>query len=208
MATTSTPHQLIIEEIRKNKKTEPKIFPFLLMVDKEAFGKLDEQVFILKSFWRSEGNKIAVARKADTQSIVGYACYQTDSKTGGVYLMRIGVRSKCQRQGIGRQLMDYLFTKFPKHLALDVSTDNVKAVNFYQRVGLVITETYLSEEKVEFNKFETPSTFKHVKWVPRGAAAIEEQKGGCGECWATPSGKKSESDDTETLVSDSEMIEQ
>ena len=33
---------LILEEIKKNKKTEPKIFPFLLMVDKEAFGKIDE----------------------------------------------------------------------------------------------------------------------------------------------------------------------
>ena len=27
---------LILEEIKKNKKTEPKIFPFLLMVDKEG----------------------------------------------------------------------------------------------------------------------------------------------------------------------------
>lgn len=37
-----TQHQLVIEEIRKNKKTEPKIFPFLLMIDKEAFGKIEE----------------------------------------------------------------------------------------------------------------------------------------------------------------------
>lgn len=57
---------LIIEEIKKNKKTEPKVFPFLLMVDREAFGRLDEQVFILKYFWKSQGNKIAVARKPDT----------------------------------------------------------------------------------------------------------------------------------------------
>lgn len=48
----------------------------------------------------------------------------------------------------------------------------MKAVSFYQRVGLVITETYLSEDKVEFNKFETPDTFKHVKWVSRGAAPV------------------------------------
>jgi hypothetical protein len=93
----SSSHNLVIEEIKKNKKTEPKVFPFLLMVDKEAFGKLDELVYILKTFWKSPANKIAVARKADTQSIVGYACYQEDTKTKGVYLMRIGVRSKCQR---------------------------------------------------------------------------------------------------------------
>lgn len=59
-------HKLIIEEIKKNKKTEPKVFPFLLMVDREAFGKIDEQVYILKTFWKSPGNKIAVAKKADT----------------------------------------------------------------------------------------------------------------------------------------------
>lgn len=57
--------------------------------------------------------------------------------------------------------MDYLFEKYPKHLSLDVSTDNVKAVQFYKKVGLTISDTYLSEEKVEFNKFETPEGFVH-----------------------------------------------
>lgn len=94
------PTALIMEEIKKNKKTEPKIFPFLLLIDKEAFGKLDCQTYILKSFWKSQANKIVVARKPDTKSIVGYACF-LDLK-GGCYLMRIGVRSNCQRQGIGR----------------------------------------------------------------------------------------------------------
>jgi GNAT superfamily N-acetyltransferase len=128
------------------------------MVDKEAFGKLDEQTFILKQFWNSQANKIVVARKSDTKSIVGYACYL--EMDGGCYLMRIGVRSKCQRQGIGRKLMDYLFNKYPKHLSLDVSIDNTKAVSFYLRCGLQVTKTYLSEEKTEFNTFETPKGFK------------------------------------------------
>jgi hypothetical protein len=66
---------LILEEIKKNKKTEPQIFPFLLVVDKEAFGKIDQQTYILKTFWKSQFNKIVVARKSDTQSIVGYACF-------------------------------------------------------------------------------------------------------------------------------------
>lgn len=56
----------MLEEVKKNKKTEPKVFPFLLMVDKEAFGKIDEQVYILKTFWKSPLNKIVVARKTDT----------------------------------------------------------------------------------------------------------------------------------------------
>ena len=55
--------------------------------------------------------------------------------------------------------MDYLFTKYPNHLSLDVSSDNVKAVHFYHKCGLALVETYLSEDKVEFKKFETPQGF-------------------------------------------------
>lgn len=153
--------KILIEEVRKIKKNEPKVFPFLMMVDKEAFGKLEDQLFILKSFWKSAANKIIVARKADTQSIVGYACFLETQ--GGCYLMRIGVRSKSQRQGIGRKMMVYLFQRYPKHLSLDVSTDNDKAVQFYSRIGLGIVDTYLSEEKVEFNKFETPQDFVYIE---------------------------------------------
>lgn len=96
--------------------------------------------------------------------------------------------------------MDYLFEKYPKHLSLDVSTDNVKAVNFYKRVGLDVTNTYLSEDKVEFNKFETPAGFIHVKRV----YTIKEEVKRCAE-EETSSGKRSDSDDTDTLVSDTDM---
>lgn len=74
--------------------------------------------------------------------------------------MRIGVRSKCQRLGIGRRIMHYLLAKYPNYLSLDVSTDNDKAIGFYQRIGLDLTETYLSGDKVEFAKFEMPKDFK------------------------------------------------
>lgn len=77
--------------------------------------------------------------------------------------MRIGVRSRCQRQGIGRKLMVYLFNKYPAHLSLDVSTDNDKAVTFYQRIGLMIADTYVTDDKVEFNKFETPEGFSYIE---------------------------------------------
>lgn len=74
--------------------------------------------------------------------------------------MRIAVRTKCQRLGIGRRLMHYLLAKYPNYLSLDVSTDNDKAIGFYKRIGLDLSEIYLSEEKVEFAKFETPKDFK------------------------------------------------
>mmetsp|Transcript_18604 Transcript_18604/g.17702 ORF Transcript_18604/g.17702 Transcript_18604/m.17702 type:complete len:99 (+) Transcript_18604:250-546(+) len=73
--------------------------------------------------------------------------------------MRIAVRSKCQRLGIGKKIMNYLFNKYPKYLYLDVSTDNDKAVNFYKRIGLEIKNIYLSNEKVEFAEMETPPGF-------------------------------------------------
>lgn len=54
--------------------------------------------------------------------------------------------------------MDYLLTSYPHHaLTLDVSTDNDRAVRFYQRVGLQISDIYLSmPDNVEFALFETP----------------------------------------------------
>ena len=70
-----------------------------------------------------------MARKSDTKAIVGYACYL--EMDGGCYLMRIAVRSKCQRSGIGKKLMQYLFEKYPFYISLDVSTDNAKALGFY-----------------------------------------------------------------------------
>ena len=81
----------------------------------------------------------------------------------GSYLMRIGVRAKCQRKGIGRKLLEYLFREYPAHLSLDVSTDNSKAIGFYHRMGLEIKRTYLTEEeKIEFVEFGTPEDFVYV----------------------------------------------
>jgi len=91
-------NEIIIKDVRKTKKNEPKVFPFLVMTDREAFSELFEQhTYILKEFWKSPSNRICVARKAKTQSIVGYACYLDGDHKGTCYLMRIGVRIKCQR---------------------------------------------------------------------------------------------------------------
>ena len=88
--------------------------------------------------------------------------------------MRIGVRAKCQRQGIGRKLMSYLLNKYPNYLSLDVSTDNVKAVQFYSRIGLQIVETYITDDKVEFNKFDTPKGYVYKESIYN--QIIEEKK--------------------------------
>ena len=142
----------------------------LMQVDREAFescGQTNTR-FIMKQFWQSVNNKIIVAKKRDTGAVLGYAIFSVgdpvDTRFGpkkripAVYLLRIGVRLNCQRQGIGRRLMNYMLTTYPSHaLSLDVSTDNETAVRFYQRVGLQIRDIYTSvPDEVEFALFETP----------------------------------------------------
>ncbi len=90
--------------------------------------------------------------------------------------MRIGVRARCQRQGIGRKLMEYMLANYPAHLSLDVSTDNAQAIGFYHRLGLVIDRTYITEEeKVEFAAFVTPEDFVYVPRVYTKVAVTQDQ---------------------------------
>ncbi len=42
-------HDIMIEQVRKTKKNEPKIFPFIVMIDKQAFADLmDHRTSVLK----------------------------------------------------------------------------------------------------------------------------------------------------------------
>ena len=76
-----------------------------MLVDKEAFEDCGQNngKFIMKLFWQSANNRILVARKRDTQSIVGYCIYSlnenkdkrfNNKRMNGLYLLRIGVRIK------------------------------------------------------------------------------------------------------------------
>ena len=77
--------------------------------------------------------------------------------------MRIAVKQNCQRQGIGRKLIEDLIVNYPCHLSLDVSTDNLRAIGFYKKVGLSVTNTYITpEQKVEFVTFRTPEGFVYT----------------------------------------------
>jgi len=89
--------------------------------------------------------------------------------------MRIGVRARCQRQGIGRKLMEYLLTNYPVHLNLDVSTDNDKAMAFYRRLGLVVDRLYVTEEdQVEFAAFTTPTSFLYTPASDQSRLQVSE----------------------------------
>ena len=159
---------IYLQVIKKTKKEEPKVFPQLMLVDKEAFDDKGQAHtrFIMKEFWKSNNNKILVARKKETHSIIGYAIFTVndpkDARFGkrvdSCYLLRIGVRINSQRQGVGKMMLNYLMQTYPEHaLSLDVSTDNTKAVRFYTKMGLKISSIYLSQpDLVEFALFETP----------------------------------------------------
>lgn len=176
--------------VKKTKKNQPKVLPAITLVDKEAFESNESKLrdaYIMRSFWESENNKILVARKKDTQAIVGYAIFSVadlkDERFGrnkripGVYLLRIGVRFKCQRQGIGKKLMTYLFENYPEHaLSLDVNAENTLAIKFYNKCGLRIQKVYHTPEpdNVEFALMETPLDSKGKK---ADTAAIESCTG-------------------------------
>lgn len=68
-ASKNNKSQIVVEVLKKTKKNEPKMFPQLMLVDKEAFetvpGSEDDQNTrkIVKEFWRSKNTKILVAKK-------------------------------------------------------------------------------------------------------------------------------------------------
>ena len=105
------------------------------MVDREAFGKEGDSVSIVKTIWKSHVNRLVIARKSDTHAIVGYAAYLSNERDNSIYLMRIAVRAKCQRHGIGKLLLNHL-TQLAQKVSLDVSTDNSRAIGFYTKMGL------------------------------------------------------------------------
>ena len=110
--------------------------------------------------------------------------------------------------------MDYLFGKYPNHLSLDVSTDNIRAFNFYKRVGLDVANVYLSEDKVEFANFKTPEGFippqrlSTLSIESSCSVTSEELKVGdvLGGFISLSPTKRSESDD-DTLVSEGDSSE-
>ena len=138
-----------VVEVKKSKKTEKKLFSKLIGIDRDAFGTLDGQVFIMKQFWNSKTNKFIVAQKKNSSSVSGYACYFTQPD-GSCYLMRIGVRTSSQRKGIGRLLINHLLKTYNGKLELEVSSDNEQAVKFYKNIGLKLASEYTTNDGVTF----------------------------------------------------------
>jgi hypothetical protein len=69
-------------------------------------------------------------------------------------------------------------------------------VHFYRKCGLELVEKYISEEKVEFAKFETP--LENFIPFPGISHPGEEKK--------SESSSRNQESDEETLISDSEKM--
>ncbi|MBK2402095.1 MULTISPECIES: GNAT family N-acetyltransferase [Erysipelothrix] len=61
--------------------------------------------------------------------------------TEGYYLAGIFVLKDYRNKGIGKQLLDYIKTRYDE-LTLDVYDHNKQAQNFYKREGFVVVETH------------------------------------------------------------------
>lgn len=59
-------NNIMIEVVRKTKKNEPKYFKALCQIDRDAFDKHEDSGMMIKTFWKSNVNKIIVAKKKDT----------------------------------------------------------------------------------------------------------------------------------------------
>ena len=55
-----------IQVVKKTKKNEPKFFRALCQIDRDAFDKHGDSGMIIKTFWKSNVNRIIVATKKDT----------------------------------------------------------------------------------------------------------------------------------------------
>ncbi len=88
-------------------------------------------------------------------------------------MMRIGVRIKCQRQGIGRKLISFLLLRYPEGLSLDVNIENEKAIKFYEGIGMARREEYTVMERSSFIKFETPHS--HFKIADKKQKSKDKQ---------------------------------
>lgn len=68
--------------------------------------------------------------------------------TEGNYIAGLFVKKEYQREGIGRNLIDYCKCKY-SFLKLDVFMKNKNAVNFYYKNGFKILDEHLNEETSE-----------------------------------------------------------
>ena len=68
--------------------------------------------------------------------IVGYVSYQNIMKDCDI--ISIGIKKKFQRLGFGKKIIDFLISSNFKNIYVEVSNENVDAINFYKNQGFFL----------------------------------------------------------------------
>ncbi|CAM2819241.1 N-acetyltransferase [Erysipelothrix tonsillarum] len=110
-------------------------------------SNLDAHSFVDPSYWTD--NYDLVKEMMENANI--YVCEEDGIIQGfagvmeGYYLAGIFVDKSMRSKGIGKQLLDYLKTRYDE-LTLDVFDQNPKAQSFYKREGFTTVESANNEE--------------------------------------------------------------
>lgn len=117
-------------------------------------ASLEAHDFIDKQYWIDKYEEIKNEYIPNSETFV----YKENNEIKGFisiinksFIGALFIENKCQGQGIGSKLINYVISKF-NELNLTVYKDNLNAVKFYKKNGFKIISEDLDEDtnKVEF----------------------------------------------------------
>lgn len=88
------------------------------------------------------------------------ACYLNDEGRKEGYITSVSTNESFQGQGISQNLFSRLFDNVTEkgfiQLALEVNKKNIKAINFYEKIGFAIDQSRISEESYWMIRINKP----------------------------------------------------
>ena len=80
-----------------------------------------------------ELDKIFVLKVIPSNQLIGFVEIQGDLEE--IEIITLGIKKNFQNQGYGKQLINFIIKKNYKNIFLEVSSSNLKALNFYKSLG-------------------------------------------------------------------------
>ena len=80
-----------------------------------------------------ELDKIFVVKVIPSNQLIGFVELQGDLEE--TEIITLGIKKNFQNQGYGKQLINFIIKKNYKNIFLEVSSSNLKALNFYKSLG-------------------------------------------------------------------------
>ncbi|MEA3281397.1 MAG: ribosomal protein S18-alanine N-acetyltransferase [Euryarchaeota archaeon] len=123
------------------RKFQPRDFAGVIEIEHEQFSEHDPYLYM--SLYELNADTFFVAE--DMSAAVGFVAGITAVGEYGVYcrVFSIAVREAYQGLGVGTQLMKGVIAAFHqkniRDIVLEVRNHNLRAVQFYQRLGFVVT---------------------------------------------------------------------